>query len=277
VKSYDAMKRRAAVFGCSIVVATACGGLRQAAHFSGSEESRVVESWQVRDEVVTPPGYDLTGDVAASCTLREGRRTIDHEWLSDVDCSEARLVRALSEATAAAGGELLIGRYCSSHVEHQHDGMREMNVRCAASVARPRPGMLASRAAAKNAPREGPPGMPPERVALTDEPSASDAWRIRIDYKPLQASTAPRRAWRADLVRELANLPPSHARLGDVVARCDEGCDLQSVRNGVRVAAGRMGATDVVGIRCIERRAGYLCTASAAGYAIDPEMDPRAR
>src|SRR5262245_21515845 len=75
VKSHDAMQQRAALFGCSVAVATACGGLRQAAHFSGSEAPRVVESWQVRDEAVTPPGYDLIGDVTAGCMLREGRRT----------------------------------------------------------------------------------------------------------------------------------------------------------------------------------------------------------
>ena len=79
------------------------------------------------------------------------------------------------------------------------------------------------------------------------------------------------------LVRELSVLPPSHLLLGDVVARCRGGCAIENVRAGVRIAAGRMGATDVVDVRCIEKEAGYLCTGSAAAYEVDPERDARAR
>jgi len=79
------------------------------------------------------------------------------------------------------------------------------------------------------------------------------------------------------LVRELAIFPVSHLPLGDLVARCAEGCKTASVRASVRIAAGRIGATDVVGVRCVEKGRGVLCTGTAAAHEVDPESDPRAR
>jgi len=258
------------VLGCG-------GGVREAAHYSGDQAPPLVAAWQVRDEAVLPPGYLALGEVSAGCTFSEGRRTIEHEWLSDVDCSEARVVRALRESASARGGDLLIGRVCSSRRDKERDGVQKWAVRCTATVARP------ERAASLGQPNvalsslEKPPGISADQAETIDEPSASEAWRIKVDFTPARDSTGPRAPRRADLVRELSVMPPSHLRLGDVVARCRTGCALENVRAGVRIAAGRMGATDVVDVRCIEKDAGYLCSGSAAAYEVDPDRDARAR
>jgi hypothetical protein len=42
-------------------------------------------------------------------------------------------------------------------------------------------------------------------------------------------------------------------------------------------AAGRFGASDVVDVRCVAKGKGFLCTATAAAYEVDPELDARAR
>ncbi len=72
-------------------------------------------------------------------------------------------------------------------------------------------------------------------------------------------------------------MPVSHVRIGDVITECDEDCNRAAVRHGVLVAAGRFGATDVIGVRCAERAGGYFCTGTATSYEIDPDLDPAAR
>jgi hypothetical protein len=255
---------------CAVVLGCG-GGVREAAHYSGDQAPPLVAAWQVRDEPDMPLGYQDLGEVSAGCTFSEGRRSIEHEWLSDVDCSEARVVRALREAASAKGGELLVARSCNSRRDKQRAGVRDWAVRCRATVARPETALAQQRSRASQ------PGISPEQAETVDEPSASEAWRIRVDFTPARESTGPRAPRRADLVRELAVLPPSHLLLGDVVTRCRTGCALENVRAGVRIAAGRMGATDVVDVRCIAKGAGYLCSGSAAAYEVDPERDPRAR
>jgi hypothetical protein len=259
----------------SVLLGSACAsGSGPGARFSGSEDTPVVASWEIGDESVAPEGYEVLGEVTASCTLREGRRTIERERLSDVDCSEARLVRALRESAAEAGGQLLIGRECASRAVRQTAGGRELRVRCSAGVARAETQELGAPQARDAVGSD--PGLPPERVELLDEPSAADAWRIRITFTPARAFGEPRPARRGDLVRELAIFPVSHLPLGDLVARCSEGCRAESVRASVRIAAGRLGATDVVGVRCVEKGRGFLCTGTAAAHEVDPETDPRA-
>ena len=261
----------------SAVLAFGCAGVKSAADYSGSEERPLVQPWQVRDEAVLPPGYDAIGEVTASCKLQEAKGRLHHVRLSDLDCSEARLVRALRERAAAAGGELLVGRECRSRVDREGRRGRELAERCTAVVARPSDETLGERRLDAQAPQKEGPGLSPEQVEVIEEPSASDAWRISVDYTPAKDSTGPRPARRADLVRELASLPVSHVRLGDLVTRCHRGCEAESVRVGMRVAAGRVGATDVVGVRCIEKARGYLCTGTAAAYEVDPDVNPDAR
>ena len=254
---------------------SACASAPSAgARFSGTTEAKVAEPWEIGDDSVAPEGYALLGEVTASCTLHPGRRTIERERLSDLDCSEARLLRALRERAAEAGGQLLVGRECASRTVRETSSGSELHVRCSAGVARAEIQALAPPEDPKAVERD--PGLPPERVELLDEPSAADAWRIRISFTPARGFGEPRPARRGDMVRELAIFPVSHLPLGDLVARCSEGCRAESVRASVRIAAGRLGATDVVGVRCVEKGRGYLCTGTAAAHEVDPETDPRA-
>jgi hypothetical protein len=266
------------LFGsAAALLVTSCGGVKSAADYSGSEERPLVEAWQVREEPVLPPGYDAIGEVTASCKLVEPRGRLRHTRLSDLDCSEARLLRTLREEAAAVGGELLVGRECRSRVDRDGRRGRELAERCTATVGRPADDALEARRIDAKPAKASDPGLSPEQVELVEEPVASDAWRISVDYTPAKDSTGPRPARRADLVRELASLPVSHVRLGDLVTRCQRGCAPESVRVGVRIAAGRVGATDVVDVRCIEKGLGVLCTGTAAAYELDPDMYPEAR
>ncbi len=253
------------------LVLSACGASSgPGARFSGSSEAPIAAPWQLTEDAVVPEGYAVIGNVTASCNLSEGRRTIERERLIDVDCSEARLMRALRERAAAAGGQLLVARDCASQVVRESTTGRTLHVRCSAEVARAETSALGS---GKAPPGTGP-GPTPEQAALVDEPHAGDAWRICIDFTPAPETSGTRPARRGDLVREVANFPVSHVRLGDLVARCYEGCAEQSVRASVRIAAGRVGATDVVDVRCVEQGRGVLCTGTAAAYEVDPGTDP---
>jgi hypothetical protein len=263
------LEKRIPALLAGTLLASACAGSGTGARFSGSTDTPIAAPWEIGEDSVVPEGYTVLGKVSATCTLREGRRTIERELLSDVDCSEARLVRALRERAAETGGQLLVDRQCSSRTVRESASGRELLVRCSAEVARAETLELAP-------PKAKDAIWPPERVALLDEPSAEDAWRIRISFTPARESGEPRTARRGDLVRELAIFPVSHLPLGDLVARCSEGCKPESVRASVRIAAGRLGATDVVGVRCVEKGRGVLCTGTAAAHEVDPETDPRA-
>jgi hypothetical protein len=121
-------------------------------------------------------------------------------------------------------------------------------------------------------------GNPPSGsavVASNELAAASDAWRIRVDFWP--ATDARRTARRADLVDDVADLPVSHVVLGDITASCERGCSRDAVRDGVRAAAGRIGANDVVGIACVDHQPGYACSGTAAVYKRDPTSTPAAR
>lgn len=169
-------------------------------------------------------------------------------------------MEALREAAAAAGGELLAARSCTV----QRHGAERLAARCSARVARPTDETLARRPLA-------PRGSAPDRQP---EPSASEAWRVFVAFTPSgEGAAGPKR--RADLVRELAELPASHVVLGAIVARCPRGCTEASVRGGLRIAAGRVGATELVGARCVPRADGFTCTGTAATFrALPVELDP---
>jgi hypothetical protein len=78
------------------------------------------------------------------------------------------------------------------------------------------------------------------------------------------ANTAPRPPIETDRVREQAVLPLSHHVVGDVIARCPDGCERSATRDAVRAGAGRVGATDVVDVTCVAEGSGWLCTGRAA-------------
>jgi hypothetical protein len=249
-------------------VTGACGsGLRTAVDFSGRPQGVLVSAEQVRELSSLPTGYDSIGQLRATCRLTERQRSLHGQWLSDVDCGVPRLVQALRERAAEVGGELLIGRRCASQIHRRVLG--QSNVSCRAEVGRPtaetRSGRPLDLAAAQ-----------PAQAPADAAPSASEAWRVQVDFTPADEH-APRPVQRTDLVNELAYLPVTHVRLGDIVTRCERGCSEAAARAGLRTVAGRMGATDVVDVHCVSRASGFVCTAVAAGYEADPRTEPRAR
>ncbi len=249
-----------AAFPVALALAVAgCGsGVRSATRFEGSTRPVLVGANQIEEENALPLGYDSLGSIHAHCTLTEGQRRIHGEWLSDVDCSAARLVTALRERAAVAGGELLVGRLCYSQV--LNGTPRRVRVTCDAEVARPDDDMLESR--------------PPEQMhAANMDGSVADAWRIRVDFTP--APHMPRRApRRGDLVHEVGLFPAGHVRLGDVTVHCRRGCSREAVHDGVRIAAGRMGATDVAEVHCAHRGHGWACSGVATTYEVVPALSP---
>jgi hypothetical protein len=242
-------------------LAVGCGsGLRAATRFHGASEPALAAADQIEEENALPLGYASLGTVDAYCTLTEGQRRIHGEWLSDVDCSVTRLVTVLRERVAAAGGELLVGRLCYSQELSPEAGARRVRVSCRAEVARPDDDTLESR--------------PPERQrARAAGTSAAEAWRIRVDFTP--ARDMPRRSpRRGDLVREVGLFPAGQVRLGSVAVRCHHGCSREAVHDGVRIAAGRMGATDVAEVRCVHRGRGWACSGVATTYEVPPSLSP---
>jgi hypothetical protein len=66
-------------------------------------------------------------------------------------------------------------------------------------------------------------------------------------------------------VREIAWLGPGQLELGNLETRCDACAEL-SARDALRIAAGRLGASDVVGVRCVSQGAGQRCLGVAAAW-----------
>jgi len=91
-----------------------------------------------------------------------------------------------------------------------------------------------------------------------------EAWRALVDYWP-----APGVAARAPLadgeVGEVDFPRAGFTRLGDVRARADGPCSLDTLRAALRAAAARVGATSVVDVRCVTTDGSPFCVASLAG------------
>ncbi|HEY0463466.1 MAG TPA: hypothetical protein VGC79_04620 [Polyangiaceae bacterium] len=245
------------------VLATACAARFDPANFQGTREARRAEPEAVLELGARTNELETLGTVHASCTLTPGFRRLRHEALSDLDCSSERLLFALRESAANAGGEALLGAQCSSRRPDAAAETREFY--CAAEVARFRRGALAS-PRPLTAPRsitQGRPAPSPSDVKRIDEPDASLAFRISLRFEPT-VSSFERPARSADEVHELSRMPLSHTLLGDLVASCKGGCDERALRYGVLIAAGRLGAPDVVGIRCFRSGRGNSCIGTLA-------------
>jgi hypothetical protein len=203
---------------------------------------------------VLPAGYDEVGRVSASCSPLGGFQPTSGELLASFDCNRSRLERVLAEKASEAGADLLVGMGCG------HEGRA---LRCLAHTAR----------------AEGPPRSPlptdegpvpgPTVVARWDEPRASASLVIRVDFEPAVESFE-RRARRAADVAEVAALPVSHRELGTLTTRCDaDECQLRELRQALRIAAGGLGASDLVGVRCFGREGERECIADLAASDVD--------
>jgi hypothetical protein len=258
-------KRRQWLFGVAALSAmTACAGRFDPANFQGTREARRAEPEALLELSARTSELETLGTVRDSCVLRPGFRRLDHETLSDLDCSHERLLLALRESAASAGGEALLGAHCSSRaLVATSPGASELS--CAAEVARFRRGPSAN-PKPMTPPRSHAPGRPApsaSEVKRIDEPDASLAFRIALNFQPALTHFEGRVRSGAD-VHELARMPLSHLALGDLSASCKDGCEERALRYGVLLAAGRLGAPDVVGIRCFRSASGDSCVGTLA-------------
>ena len=244
------------------LLATACAARFDPAHFEGTREARRAEPEALFELGARTSELETLGTVRARCTRKPGFRRLEGETLSDLDCSNERLRLALRESAASAGGEALLGTACAV----RRLGTSEAHeLSCAAEVARYRSAASAN-PRPLSAPRSFPPGRPapsPSDVARIDEPDASLAFRICLNFEPAVTSFEGPPRPSAD-VHELSLMPLSHVRLGDLTANCADDCDERALRFGVLIAAGRLGAPDVVGVRCFRTAHGNSCVGTLA-------------
>lgn len=204
-----------------------------------------------------PAGYEAVGNVVASCSPFDGFQAIDGEPLASFDCQRARLERVLAERASEASAETLVGTRCG------RDGSV---LRCTAVAARPE--SPATRAKANPDHDPGPVPGPPA-IERWDEPRASTALVIRVDFEP-SVARFERKKRRASDVAEVAALPVSHRDLGILTTRCSaDECELRELRHALRIAAGGLGASDLVGVRCFGRGDERECVANVAATEID--------
>jgi hypothetical protein len=207
-----------------------------------------------------PFGYEAVENLVASCRSLERSRDLNAEPLENFDCRRARLERVLAELASDAGAEMLVRTRCG------RDGRV---LRCTATAARA--DSRRARAEARRELREFDPGPAPGPLAVEhwDEPRAGAAEDIEIDAE-LSGRYAPRAARRASDVHEPAAVPVSHREVGTLTARCEaEECSSRELRQALRIAAGALGVSDLVAVRCFERQALRECVASAALSEID--------
>jgi hypothetical protein len=252
-----------ATLGATVAL-SACGARFDPAHFEGSREARRAEPEALLEFAARSSELEALGTVHASCTLRPGFRRLEGEALSDLDCSTERLVFALRESAAEAGGEALIGVHCNAR--RLGTTSRETHrVSCGAEVARFSAGSAASRRPLA-VPRANPVGRPAPSAAEVrriDEPDAGLAFRIALDFEP-SVQKFERRPRASDEVNELDAMPLADRSLGDLLARCEDGCEERALRRSVLIAAGRLGVPDVVRVRCFSVGTGNSCVGTLA-------------
>ncbi len=238
------------------------------ATYSGVREPALVRPEHVVRAEAVPAGYERIGRVMARCQPISGYGELDGESLADVDCSQPRLERALEEAAADAGGELLVALHCRSP-----GGA----LRCEANVARPSSELLSRRPAAPLAAGAPAPAPGPGQVALLDEPRANRAWNISLAFQPqVRAFTRPARPYSG--VSSVDTLPAQHIALGDATARCDKSdCAAPDLAHALRLTAARLGADSVSGVRCIEESGERSCAATLGATPYDPQSVSAAR
>ncbi len=258
-----------AVAGLLLVCSLSCARPFDPAHFAGSREPRRATPEAVVELAARASYLRVLGHVQASCFQRDGFRRLEGETLTDVDCGVPRLDWALRESAAAAGGDALLAPICGSYPSGTRT-TRSVVIRCSAEVAR-----FTERPPANfgppSPPRSGPPRVPapsPSAVSRLDEPDASLAFRILLSFEP-KIHSFQRRPRGANEVKELAFLPLADQPLGDLSARCEDGCEERALRYGVLVAAGRLGVPDVVAVRCFSTGSANTCVGTLAAPALD--------
>lgn len=211
-----------------------------------------------------PGAYSALGDVRASCTAREGWDAAYGEPLSSFDCTEARLRRVLSELASERGGDVLAEERCERSAD-------KTGLACRARVGRRPAAELRAMPPAGVSTGDGlsSPAPAAAEVRRADEPRARLASEIRVDFEPRVSRFAGARK-EAERVGWLTSLPLSHVELGVLRTHCDaDECAVADLRQALRIAAGGLGASDVIGARCATLDAESFCVAEVAAAEKD--------
>lgn len=227
-----------------------------------SERAVIASPANIERSETVPAGYVSLGTARAHCRPLPAWGPLYGEPLRNFDCSTARIRRTLAEQASRAGGTLLAFESCEADAK----GGRN----CSATIARP------ERA---NAAAPGRVGVSSGEVWDPSDAPRADAIeviRIDLDLDPA-AERFARRARTASDVAEPALLPVSHVELGELRARCDaDECADAELRLGLRLAAGSLGASDLVNVACHALDGERSCAGTLATTERDPETDATA-
>jgi len=252
----------------------------EAARFSGSERAPLLGGAEIQNVHSLPAGFEVLGRVEARCRAWSPSSPLERLPLSNVDCTPQRLQSVLRDKARAVGGQLVVRERCGTGSRRWGERAGEQGwLACRAEVARPDAETLERSALSVGEARARQTKLAATALeaARLDDPTAAEAWRILVTYHVDEAGSAvpaslppygPSRP--AAAVNELTDLPPSHFARGTLLAACDASCSLDAVRASVRVAAGRLGASDVVGVHCVPDRSGWQCSGRVATAEVAP-------
>jgi hypothetical protein len=239
----ESMRWLGAVAG--VLASSACGG---------SVPLRTTPPMVEWSEAV-PAGYEALGTVRADCGHRPTGGALHGAPTINLVCGRAVLERELSEQAQSRGGTVLAAERCH--------GRSSGKLACAAVAARP----AASAAPARRS----------DGSAADEALPATVARRILIDVEP-NGPRNQRRSRGGSEVGEFPLLPVGHVERGVMRAHCQQGeCDTEQARAGLRAAAGSLGVSDLIAVRCFAFEGEQTCVATLAESERDPETDPRAR
>lgn len=217
------------------LLGASCAAHYPSVRFNGETRAPVATIEQLDRAPALPRDAQRLGTLGVSCRRDADFESFDERSLADLDCSFGRLIRMLSEAASASGGDTLVALECHG----------EATLSCSATLARRAP---------DSAPAVGAPGP---------DVFGGLGAAISVSFSPAAAS--PGRGLRPlSEVRDLPALPPSHRVVGSFEVRCAKPCSEALLRDGLRVAAGRLGMEDVVGVRCFVWEDGTRCLGAGA-------------
>jgi hypothetical protein len=230
--------------------------------YSGASQPPVLDPARLGSGDEAPPDQHQLGRIGARCTLADAGGGLDGVALSDVGCSTALLQAALRERAARAGGTFLVDLHCAPAEAELAPGSAAT---CSANVwGLNDPARVAGTEPLRvNVDARGPAAPLAPAFGAVEE-----AWRVRVDYWPVPGQKV-RTPVAADQVGEIDFPRVGFTRLGDVRARADESCSIDTLRGALRAAAARIGATSVIGVRCIAEGDTQSCVASVAAPEVD--------